>query len=107
MIRLLVSMLCALGLAFSPVVATAAVAAGKMPGCTMNGKMPDTPSNHDKMDCCTAACQMTSATALLPESGTTDAPLEMNGALHHRLVLVEPISIIPLALDPPPRSIFS
>lgn len=96
-------MLCALGLAFSPMATNGAIAAPTgMPGCTMDGHMPAEPADHSKMDCCTAACQM-AAPALLPERYTGAAPLKTNGALHDQAAAKALASFTASGLDPPPR----
>ena len=101
-IRLFIIVLCALGLAFSPAATSGAVAAPTgMPGCTM-GHMPAKPADHSKMDCCTAACQMT-APALLPELIADAAPLKTNGALRDRAAVKDLASFTASGLDPPPR----
>lgn len=100
----LIMMLCAIGLALAPVTAEAAVSAGSMPGCTMNKEMPVKPSSHAKMDCCTPACQVTAASALLPNSTgeeTTSQPHAMTFAAGR---VKELASISTTGLDPPPRA---
>jgi hypothetical protein len=84
-------------------VSSGAIAApAKMPGCTMDGHIPAKPADHSKMDCCTAACQMT-APALLPERDAAATPLMTNGALHDRAADKELASFTASGLDPPPR----
>lgn len=101
--RLLISMLCALGLAIAPTAANAA-SASSMPGCTMDGHMPGKPTNHSKMDCCTPACQTSAAAALLPDRAADESPLANNDALHDRAAVQEPASFSASGLDPPPRA---
>lgn len=103
-IRLLVSMLCALGLAFAPVAPNAAVSqTNGMLGCAMDGKRPAKAADYSKMDCCTPACQAGSAAALLA------APSEPGDGLAHERALLSTapvtrlISFAPTGLDPPPR----
>ena len=96
-------MLSALGLAFSPVATSGAIAVPSgMPDCTMDGHTPAKPADHSKMDCCTAACQMM-APALMPQRNTAGAPLKANGALHDRSAVKELASFTASGLDPPPR----
>ena len=73
----------------------------------MDGHMPAKPANHSKMDCCTPACQITAAAALLPARISADTPLNRTAALHERTVMKEFPSFSPSGLDPPPRTIFS
>lgn len=104
-IRLLISIVCVLGLAFTPVAANAAAApSSDMPGCTMDGKMPSKAADHAKMDCCTPACHAPSASALLPNQ---------DGAVAEALAPAQVVawapakqleSILASGLDPPPRS---
>ena len=106
--RLFLAMLCALGLAFSPAATSGAIAApAAMPGCTMDGPMPAKPVDHSKMDCCTPACQISAAAALLPQRIADGTPLERNGALHDRGAVKRLPSLKVTGLDPPPRIIFS
>ncbi len=105
-IKLILAMICALGLAFSPVAANAApAAASEMPGCTMDGDdMPDMPADHLKMDCCTPACQAPSAAASLPRQGSG---LPSTFASKLRLVWAPAkvlTSVWGSVLDPPPRA---
>jgi hypothetical protein len=104
-IRLLIPILCALGLAFAPVVAGAAPAPNSaMLGCTMDGKMPAKPANHMKKDCCTPACQMSSAAALLPERDSAADQIVTQGELHPAIAVKAFESFAPTGLDPPPRA---
>ena len=104
MLRIFIALFCALGLALSPVAATGAVSApATMPGCTMGEHMPAKPADHSKMDCCTPACQISAAAALLPEPGSASEPLKANGALHDRAAVQELTSFTSSGLDPPPR----
>ena len=103
MIRHLLALLCAIGLAFSPLAAVPASAAS-MSACSMGGEMPDMPADHSKMDCCTPACHAPSASALLPkmDAGLTDLPApkqQLSGATAKQLE-----SVLSPGLDPPPRS---
>jgi hypothetical protein len=103
-IRLFLAVLCALGLAFSPGATSGAIAApSAMPGCTMDGHMPAKPADHSTMDCCTPACQVSAAAALLPQRTSEEAPLKINGALHDRAAVTELASFTATGLDPPPR----
>jgi hypothetical protein len=102
-IRLLIAALCALGVAFSPLTASGAIAApSAMAGCAMDEHMPAGGANHSKKDCCAAACQMTAA-ALQPERTADTAPLQANGALHGRPCVKALASFTASGLDPPPR----
>jgi hypothetical protein len=104
-IRLLISMLCALGLAFSPVAANAAVSqASGMPGCTMDGKMPAKTADHAKMDCCAAACQAPSSAALTPNQNTAHPVAPVRSALLSWAPVKELYGIDNSGLDPPPRA---
>ena len=108
MIRLLLAVLCSLGLALSPALTAGAIAApAAMPGCTMGEHMPAKPVDHSKMDCCTPACQIAPAAALLPAPASTDARLGPNRGLHIRPAIAAVASFSPSALDPPPRIRFS
>ena len=107
-IRFFLAVLCSLGLALSPAVTSGAIASPTaMPGCTMDGHMPAKPVDHSKMDCCTPACQISAAAALLPDPGPAAAPLKANGALHDRAAVKELASFTASGLDPPPRLTFS
>ena len=101
-IRLFLAVVCALGLAFSPMATSAAISAPTaMPGCTM-GHMPAKPADHSKMDCWTPACQV-SAAALQPERTSAAPSLETNGALLDRTAVKKLPSYTASGLDPPPR----
>jgi hypothetical protein len=102
-IRLLISMLCALGLALAPVTAEAAAKAGSMPGCTMGKEMPRKAADHGKIDCCTPACQAPSAPALLPNS-TEEATSQPHAMIFAVAPVKELASIPSTGLDPPPRA---
>jgi hypothetical protein len=103
-IRVFLAALCALGLAFSPVATSAAIAVpAAMPGCAMDGQMPAKPVDHSKMDCCTPSCQVSAAAALLAEPSSAASPLKANSALHDRATLKELASFTASGLDPPPR----
>ena len=103
MTRLFIAILCALGLAISPVTTSGAfAAAGAMPGCTMDGHMSGKSSHHSKMDCCTAVCQMTGA-ALVPPQLAEQEQLKCDGAVHDRAPAKKLASYIASGLDPPPR----
>ena len=66
-IRLMISVLCALGLALAPAPARASAGPStSAAACAMDGKMPTKPVNHAKTDCCTAACQPAAPAALMP-----------------------------------------
>ncbi len=102
MIRFFLAVLCALGLAFSPVAASGAIAAPSgMPGCTMDGHTPAKPADHSKVDCCTPACQVSAAA--LSERTSAAAPLKVNGSLHDGAAVTELASFTASGLDPPPR----
>ncbi|MBA2770516.1 MAG: hypothetical protein H0U34_00645 [Sphingomonas sp.] len=106
MIRLVLAMICALGLAFSPVAANAAPAAGSgMPGCIMDGDMPDMAADHSKMDCCTPACQAPSSSAATLSKSISAALLAP--AKSRKLTWGSPkdlVAFLVSALDPPPRA---
>ena len=103
-IRLFLAALCSIALAFSPAATSGAIAApDAMPGCTMGDHMPAKPADHSKMDCCTPACQISAAAALLPERVADAAPLKSNGALHGSAPAKELASFTASGLDPPPR----
>lgn len=105
MIRLLISILCALGLAFAPMTASAAAAPRfGASSCTMDGKMPIKPDDHARMDCCTPACQLTSAAALLPQRDGAPPRLVATGQRLTSASVAALESIAPSALDPPPRA---
>lgn len=106
MTRLLLALLCALGLAFSPMTAVASPLSGDaMKECTMGGgDMPNMPGDHSKMDCCTPACHAPSAAALLPKS---DAGPSESFADKTPLAWApsrELLSAVSSGLDPPPRA---
>lgn len=108
MIRCLIFFLCAMGLAFGPVATSGAIAApGTMPGCTMGEHMPAKPADRSKMDCCTPACPISAAAALLPDRPASAAPLDRNAVGRERTTLNELPSFSPSGLDPPPRTLFS
>jgi hypothetical protein len=102
-IRLIISVLCALGLAFSPVTAEASALAGSMPGCAMGKEMPNKGADHGKMDCCTPACQLTAAPALLPNS-TAREPTRPAAMIFTATAVKELASVPSTGLDPPPRA---
>ncbi len=103
--KLLLSLLCVLGLSLSSVTASAAgTPTSSTPGCTMGGEMPDMPPDHSTMDCCTATCQAPSSAALLPmQSAASDLDLlgkaEPSGGPAKQLT-----SVASSGLDPPPRA---
>lgn len=104
MLRLLISALCALALAFAPAMANAAIAqTNGMPGCTMVGRMACKSADHSKKDCCTPACQSLSGVALLSSRSLDTAergrPTVFVGATAKELAAA-PSS----GLDPPPRA---
>lgn len=102
-IRHLLALLCAIGLAVSPLAVVPASAA-QMSDCTMGGDMPDMPADHSKMDCCTPACHVPSASALLPrlDADVADAPAPQQLLGSAPVKQLE--SILASGLDPPPRS---
>lgn len=103
--RLLLSMLCALGLAFAPVAASGAVQSlTSMPECTTaGGEMPDMPSDQSKMDCCTPACHAPAPATVLPvpDAGLADYP---HGPKLSWAPVKELGSLRSSGLDPPPRA---
>jgi hypothetical protein len=102
-IRLLTFVLCALGLAFAPLAANAAAFGPQsMAGCNMQQKMPAKAASHAKMDCCTSACQVTSA-ALLPQRDVTADQPTGGKEPHTSLAITKLDSVAPDGLDPPPR----
>jgi hypothetical protein len=103
-IRLFIALMCAIGLALSPVATAAAVAApATMADCGMKGGMPDMPADHSKMDCCTPACQAPASAALLPEPDRTTDNLTDERELHAGPTVRELESLPRSGLDPPPR----
>lgn len=104
-IRLLLSMLCALGLAFAPVSAGAAAQPSTtMPGCAMDGRMPAKQSDHGKTDCCTPACRAPApAAAVLPTAEIAIGDL-LHGPKPTSLLNAKLASFVASALDPPPRA---
>lgn len=97
-----------MGLALSPLAASGAIAAaGTMPGCTMGEHMPAKPADRSKMDCCTPACPISAAAALLPDRIASATPLDRNAVRRERTALTELPSFSPSGLDPPPRTIVS
>ena len=82
----------------------ATAAPNAMPGCTMDDKMPAKPVDHSKMDCCTPACQVSSAAALLPQRAPTANQSIDRGELHASVVVKALDSFAPTGLDPPPRA---
>jgi hypothetical protein len=104
-IRLLLSLLCALGLALAPVAAgAAALSSDSMPGCTMGKDMPAKSTDHGKMDCCTPVCQPASAAALLPSHPTETEAFRPNAIMFASAPVKELISVFRTGLDPPPRA---
>ena len=101
MIRLLLALLSAFALALSPVSATAAAPAS-MADCGMKGEMPAKP-HHSKMDCCTPACQASSAAAMLPQRGEASDGVSHERAPLSTIPVKRLISFAPTGLDPPPR----
>ncbi|MES2326223.1 MAG: hypothetical protein V4499_02680 [Pseudomonadota bacterium] len=103
MIRLVLALLSALALALNPVsVQAAGFGQDSTMSCGMQQKMPAKPANHGKMDCCTPACQVSSAAALLPDHDLADQVT--NGEqLHAAMALSKLSSFAPTGLDPPPR----
>lgn len=102
MTRLFIAILCALGLASSPIATSGAfAAAATMPGCTMDGHLPAKADQQSKMDCCTVVCQMTAA--LLPQVLADGAPAKSDRADHKRVRARELASFTTSGLDPPPR----
>ena len=109
MIRFILAALVTIGLALGAPATSGAIAgpATTMPGCTMAGHVPAKPANHSKMDCCTPACPISAAAALLPERTASAAPLDRNAVRRERTAWRESPSFSPSGLDPPPRTIFS
>jgi len=101
--RLLISMLCALGLAFAPVAANGmSFDQQPMAKCDMQHKMPSKPAHHGKMDCCTPACQVSAAAALQPQLGVADR-LTSGKELRVTAAATQLDSFASTGLDPPPR----
>lgn len=99
--RLLILILCALGLAFAPVAANAAaLSSGNMADCAMGKNMPK-PING-KMDCCVPACQST-APALAPEKISDGAAPLVDRSQLSWTPVKELSGITSSGLDPPPR----
>lgn len=102
-IKLLISIFCALLLTFAPVTASAApMAPDEMRGCTMAGKMPAKPG-HSKVDCCTSAC-VAQSPALLPDKETAERLQVARTASLFPAPVKELVSIASSGLDPPPRA---
>lgn len=108
MVRFLIGIVVALGLVFAPTAGEArAVLAGGGSDCAMGGAMPDMPdmpSSHSKMACCTIVCQAPTSLALLSMKAPA-IPFE----LVDRSTLSQGpgkrlLSFISSTLDPPPRS---
>ncbi len=103
-IRYILALLCAIGLAASPALANVGLSpTSSMPGCTMGGEMPDMPPDHSTMDCCTAACHAPSSAAFVPKQ---DACLATGAIGKVKLVgapIKELVSAVGSGLDPPPR----
>lgn len=98
------SILCALGLAFTPMTAgMAAQPNASNQGCAMD-KMPVKPVDHAKMDCCTPVCQVSSAAALLPQLDPGADQFMAGNQLHARIAVKALESFAPTGLDPPPRA---
>ena len=103
-IRLFLAILCSLGLVLSPAATSGAFAASNaMPGCTMDGHMPAKSADHSKMECCTPACQLSSAAALLPEPSTASLVQKRDGTLQVLAATKQLASFLASGLDPPPR----
>lgn len=103
-IRFFLAVLCSLGLALSPAVTSGAIASPTaMPGCTMDGHMPAKSADHSKMECCTPACQLSSAAALLPEPSTASLVQKRDGTLQVLAATKQLASFLASGLDPPPR----
>lgn len=103
-IRLLVSMLCALGLAFAPVAPNAAVSqTNGMLGCAMDGKRPAKAADYSKMDCCTPACQAPSTAPLLPSKDAAGQAQPVKLELPIWAPVKELSGVKSSGLDPPPR----
>jgi hypothetical protein len=104
-IRLMISLLCALGLALAPAPASAsAQPSSSAVGCTMDGKMPAKPVHRGKMDCCTPACQPAAPAALIPTE-TDAAEIEAPAATPLSWAPAKALaSIASSGLDPPPRA---
>jgi len=104
-IRLLISMLCALGMALSPVAAGASGAASSgMLGCTMGCKMPNKSADHSTRNCCTPACQALSSAALIPDGDVTAPAAVLDSTKLTRAPEKELASVANSGLDPPPRT---
>jgi hypothetical protein len=107
-IRFLLSVFVAIGLAFSPAAPAIAMAwPAAMPGCSMGGEMPDHPADHSKMDCCTAVCQAPAAAALLPQRDAAGESLPVDRQALVELSAKALLSLSGTALDPPPRDLLS
>lgn len=107
-IRLLLALLVAVGLAFSPAAPALAMAApSAMSDCANGDQMPDRSADHSKMDCCTAACQTPAGAALLPDRGTAGESLPVEGQILLQSTAKALLSVSRAALDPPPRLLLS
>lgn len=108
MIRLLIGIVVALGLALAPAAAEAGVAeASNASACAMGSGMPDKPdmpANRLKMVSCTVACQIPPSAAFLPAKQMpirVETPGAANLSWGAELQLM---SLAGSALDPPPRA---
>jgi hypothetical protein len=109
-IRILLAVFIAIGLAFSPAapaIAMTSPAAMPGPGCNMGSGMPDHPADHSKMDCCTALCQAPAAAALLPDRGAAGESLCVDGQALTELSAKALLSLSRTAVDPTPRILLS
>lgn len=101
MIRLLLALLCALGLAFSPMTAVAS----PLRECTMRvGEMPDMPADHSEMSCCAPACQAPSAAAVLTKPDANPSADLTGRMIFAPAPMKELHSTASSGLDPPPRA---
>jgi len=107
-IRFILSLLCVLGLAFSPVATNVARAnPAEMAECTMDQSAPARSSDDSQKSCCTPACQLAPAAALLPEPSSRRSLQTSKGAERLPDATKELASFRTSGLDPPPRTIFS
>jgi hypothetical protein len=103
-IRLLLAVFIAIGLALGPAAPTIAMSsAAAMPGCNMGDKMPEHPADHSKMNCCTAACQAPASAALLPQRSAADERIATHRSAHSLSPVKELASAASTGTDPPPR----
>lgn len=108
MMRLLIGMVVALGLALAPAAAEAgaAIASNEL-ACAMAKAMPDQPdmpANRSKIASCMIACQILPSAALLPAKQTAVSAVGPSSAHLSWGAVRQLRSFASSALDPPPRA---